>query len=171
MLVGLGHQSRVGKDTVGAFLEARGFERLAFASELKRAALRLFARHGLHSESYYEEHPREREKVLPKLGRTPVELWIEFGQAMREICPTVWLDQALAHWEPELNTVITDVRFPNEAEAIRARGGLLIKIVRPGAPVNGSDECIPEDFPWDAVVENTGTEEELFRKVEEVLGL
>jgi hypothetical protein len=57
--------------------------------------------------------------------------------------------------------VITDVRFANEAAAIRSWGGEIIRIDRPGVgPVNGHvSEAMP--FEPDEVIENDGTIEDL----------
>lgn len=72
------------------------------------------------------------------------------------------LDPAAVH------VLVDDVRFRNEVEVIRAHGGLLIKIERPGFNgANGhSSETSLDDFSaWDAVVVNGGTLENLKEKV------
>ena len=67
---------------------------------------------------------------------------------------------------------IPDVRFRNEIEGIRAAGGKLVRIRRPGAGLSGAagvhaseaeQAGIPDDV-FDLVVENTGTLEELRAK-------
>lgn len=70
------------------------------------------------------------------------------------------------------HVVIPDVRFRNEIEGIRAAGGKLVRIRRPGAGLSGAAAVhaseaeqagIPDDV-FDLVVENTGTLEELRAK-------
>lgn len=47
------------------------------------------------------------------------------------------------------NWIITDVRFPNEAEAIKARGGIILRVNRPGyAPINAHPSEVGLDA-WD----------------------
>lgn len=47
--------------------------------------------------------------------------------------------------------VVTDVRFPNEADAIRDAGGVLIRLVRPSA---GQGDAHPSETALDDYVEN-----------------
>lgn len=67
---------------------------------------------------------------------------------------------------PAIYAVIDDVRFANEAEMIRAYGGTLIRIERPGrestTPAHRSEVF---DFPADIVLVNDGTPEELEQKL------
>ena len=54
----------------------------------------------------------------------------EFGRNI--IGPDIWVDALFAGWNQNEDWVITDVRFPNEVEAIEDRGGIAIRVVRPG---------------------------------------
>jgi len=64
---------------------------------------------------------------------------------------------------PGLPVVVTDVRMPNEADAIRAAGGRLIRIIRPGFET--ADEHVTETaldgYPEDDLVLNDEGLEEL----------
>jgi hypothetical protein len=170
-LIGIGHQSRVGKDTCGNFiasvLAARGLSNsvkvASFAEPLKAVTAWLFGHRGVRGLAYYEENPERRNDVIPGYGGTVVDLWIAVGRKMREVYPDVWLEATLSEYERG-SLIIRDVRFPNEAEAIRERGGTLIKVTRPGQVVRGSDAEIPDDYAWDYVIQNTGTIEELRNK-------
>ncbi len=67
------------------------------------------------------------------------------------------------------NLVITDCRFTDEAEAIRERGGVVWRIVRPGAAVVNGHASDTDLDDWDgfaAVIVNDGTLKELAVKVE-----
>jgi hypothetical protein len=132
-----------------------------FAKRLKHVSWELFQGYGLQQGPFYEtsEGAKLRDVPLPRVNKSPVEIWIGVGQRMRDVHPDVWVDAVLD--ESKLTTgkllVISDVRFPNEAKRIRELGGLLVKITREGAPVKGSDAMIPEDYDWDYVVKNDGT--------------
>jgi len=174
-IIALGHQSRVGKDTAArAIIRAirRDFDgvlnprkivaRLSFAKKLKDSAHDLFGIYGLQPGEFYERPENEhlRYEPLPDLGKSPVDIWIEYGQAMRGIHAPIWIDQVLRH--PRANQMlllmIPDLRFPNEAAAVRARGGICVKVERPDNPTapQGSDQQFGPDFEWDALLLNDG---------------
>lgn len=76
-----------------------------------------------------------------------------------------------AWFKPLPNWVITDCRFKNEAEAIKERGGIVIRINRPGIlPVNNHpSEVALDDWDFDAVISNDGTLNDLFEKVKNTI--
>jgi hypothetical protein len=69
------------------------------------------------------------------------------------------------------NWILTDCRFPNEAQAVKERGGMIIRINRPGiTAVNAHpSETSLDDYDFDAVIDNDGTIEDLYNKVKIVL--
>ena len=141
IIIGLGHTSRTGKDTFANALidilremnPKLRVGRKSFASKLKEITHGLYAWAGLESEDYYNnpatEH--EREVVLPKLGMTPLDIWVKFGtMAVREqVYDRTWVDYLLKTDHGLDVIIIPDVRFANEVKAIREAGGYLLKIV------------------------------------------
>ncbi len=86
-----------------------------------------------------------------------------------------WVDAAFARVKLLLEghdvMLITDVRFPNEAARLKAEGGYLIRINRPGlAPVNPhpSEEHVPH-FKPDFDVDNDSTVEALRDKLLQIV--
>lgn len=69
------------------------------------------------------------------------------------------------------NWIITDCRFPNEAEAIKQKNGIIIRIDRPGVTaVNAHpSETGLDNWEFDARIVNDGSVEDLFKKVKQVL--
>jgi hypothetical protein len=71
------------------------------------------------------------------------------------------------------DTVVTDVRFPNEAEAIRAQGGVVLKVLRPGFDTGiGNDhpsEIEVDRCAYDYLLRNDRTLPELWGRVDVVL--
>ena len=78
------------------------------------------------------------------------------------------------------NWIITDVRFPNEAKAIKDRGGVVIRVNRPLERLGNSklpklrhtsitqhpSETALDDYDdFDYVIENDGTVQDLIDKV------
>jgi hypothetical protein len=68
------------------------------------------------------------------------------------------------------NWIITDMRFPNEMEAIEKREGVTIKVVRPGT-VTGEhpSEIALDGHTMHYEIINDGTIEDLVEKVREIL--
>lgn len=151
-LIGLSGKKRSGKDTFAAGLVERGATRVAFADPLKEAALALDPLVGrpaypnvlapqsdVRLSTYVGALGWERAKEHPEVRR----LLQNYGVAIREIDPEFWvragMTKAASIDDP---VVVTDVRFPNEADKIRELGGHVVRIVRPGfesAP--GAHEC------------------------------
>jgi hypothetical protein len=68
------------------------------------------------------------------------------------------------------NWIITDMRFPNELDAVQLREGITIKVVRPGVLVGThASEIALDDAEFDYEIENNGTIEDLVEKVKEIL--
>ena len=72
------------------------------------------------------------------------------------------------------NWIITDVRFPNEAQAIKDRGGILIRIEREDLnnftkkfpdTVHESEIALDDYKDWDYVIDNNGSLKDLVEKV------
>jgi len=69
--------------------------------------------------------------------------------------------------------LVDDVRFMNELNVIREHGGLIIKIERPGfdgANSHSSETSLDEYQGWDAIIDNNGTLEQFYRKIEVTTG-
>lgn len=83
----------------------------------------------------------------------------------------VWVNALMVDYNPTLNWVITDTRFPNEAEAIKKAGGIIIRIERPGVkPVNPHpSETSLENWKFDHVIINEGSLTDLTKKIKKVL--
>lgn len=99
----------------------------------------------------------------------------------KRTCPETGMP-ILATWEEKYpNWIITDVRFPNEADIIKEKGGLLIRIESPRCNYDDthSSETALDNYggignevrtdKWDSVIFNDGTIEELIEKVKKVL--
>jgi len=170
MIIAFGHRRRVGKDvatrTLIDMLAARDIPalRVSFADGLKEICTDTFSWAGLQGPAFYEEYPREKEEVLPDLGLSPRDIWIDVGNKLREVYEDVWIDLALR--QPagrKAVIIISDLRYPNEAAKIRAMGGVLVKVTRDVAPVSNdvADAALADYTEWDMTLINNGTKEEL----------
>jgi len=169
-IIAFGYKKGSGKDTAGKFLSTYlkinanhiKVKQISFAAKLKDVCHQLYKWAGLQPAIYYESHRDEKEVVLPKIGLSPREIWIQVGNKMREVYERTWIDFALQGVSADI-LIITDLRFPNEARAIVEYDGLLVKINRDGLP-QGTDpaEVDLDDWEnWDYVVANNGTLQDL----------
>ncbi|CUB09174.1 hypothetical protein BN2127_JRS1_00958 [Bacillus cereus] len=166
---------RSGKDTVGHYLQAtKGFGKFAFGTGIKRVV----------------------EILYPTLDlrMKPRKLYQDIGQKMREVDPLIWinyLDREVKRYSRSLavidlvpDVVITDVRQMNEAEFLKAQGYVLVKIetdeeIRLQRIKDSGDNYTEEDLnhetelavdtlPYDVLITNNGTVEELNLQVEKL---
>lgn len=167
MLIGIGSNMRVGKDSAAqGLMRDLGFRRVGFADALKDVAMKadpmvipqqmavnVGIGHGrlawVVKGSGWEDAKNKFPEVRTFLQR--------LGLAIREtLGEDIWVRHVLEGVKPGENVVIPDVRFENEAEAIKDAGGLLIRINRPGYGKGSHvSETALEDFQdWDLVWDN-----------------
>lgn len=146
MIVGLSGYAQSGKDTFARILvEEHGFVRVAFADALRDM---LYALNPLcetndgrtvHVKSIVDSRGWDEAKVLSAGDDGVRGLLQRLGtEAGRQVLgESVWVDAAASKMAGVSNYVVTDVRFPNEYEAIQRLRGIVLRVVRPGyAPVN-----------------------------------
>lgn len=141
-LIGITGKAGAGKDTLGSGFVRQGYRRIAFADALKEATAVIA---GEPSEPYYTQAGKAEFSEV--LGTTRREALQHIGSAVRNrLDEGVWVRRVLAEWgrlgRPA--TVITDVRYDNEAKAIRALGGVVIQIERPGQQLLDGDAASHE---------------------------
>lgn len=174
-IIGFGHRKRTGKDEAARIIVEHfkdlKVQRFSFANELYRVCHQLYYWDGMKDKEYYEQFPEEKEKVLPKIGKTPRQIWIDFGtKAVREqVYKDTWVMAELyktGKSDCDL-AVFTDVRFPNELQAIHKFKGVVVKVERPSIPKtnDAADTPLEGIQPWDAIINNNGTLEEYKNKV------
>jgi hypothetical protein len=128
-----------------------------------------------------------------KFSRTYREVLQEIGTNVmrRHFLDNVWINALFSTYEPHSthwtnddlpDWLIPDVRFPNEAKAIHERGGILVRINRypkedtfqyttgPNIPAQHSSETALDNYKgFDVVIDNTGTLEDLYNKVTDLV--
>jgi hypothetical protein len=133
-------------------------KRVAFADALKEDCARVFAYAGHRDRLHYERFRGQRDTPLPDIGLTPVELWVRYGNQMRAIDPGIWIRRCF-HEAIDADVVfVTDVRYRNEVDEIRARGGLAVRVDNPRAEKrhNQADTALACFTEWDGTVTNDG---------------
>lgn len=167
MIVGIAGPKRSGKDTLARLLSsALNVEVHSFAAPIRQFVA------GLLGWTLDELEDRKETPVQWLDGVTPRQmmqsLGTEWGRQM--VHPELWL-RSLAARLPEGGAVVCDVRFDNEAEAIRKLGGKVIRLSRPGAG-QGDDHASERpisDHLVDFEIANDGTAVQLMEKAMAVL--
>jgi hypothetical protein len=172
MLIGIGHRTGHGKDTFALMLqEVLGPHKsqiIPFARKLKEVAVILYGHLGLREEAYYNtrEGRMERNRPLPGINLTPVEIWVMVGESIRNgVWHPTWVS-LMQHQAKSSIILSPDTRHFNEIE----RCDLKVKLVNPrvenrkGASI---DDVLEDYVGWDKVVVNDGTLEDLRQKATE----
>lgn len=174
ILIGLTGRARSGKSTAAEHLTSTYLlEQYAFADPLRHGLMAIFNLDHTDFEGDRKEQP------LGWLDRSPRQLMQSMGTdwARNTVHSDVWVklaEQNLDYITQSLGAVtgfvVSDVRFENEAEFIRQRGGTVINIFRPDTQaVNPhiSEAGITAN-PADLTLTNYGTIEEFQRSLDEV---
>ena len=168
MIIGLSGYARSGKDTVAELLCLNyAFKRVAFADPIREAILTLNPKIDsiTHVSHRVEDYGWEVAKQEPEIRRLLQVMGTEVGRKM--FGENIWIDMAFKQAEQYQQVVIPDVRFTNEADAIKELGGIIWRINRHG--LNGINEHRSEhamdSYMVDHVIYNDGSLDELSDEV------
>ena len=183
MLLGICGLIGSGKDTVAEHLvKHHGFKHDSFAKCLKDAVSSMFNwdRKMLEGNTESSRHWREQPDKFwsEKMGKEITPRWVlqYFGtEVMRgKMYDGIWVDSCIGRYKGK-PTVISDTRFVNEIKTIKAHGGKILLVKRNPIPsqqwmeVHGHHrsewDWIGSDF--DYTIENTGTKEDLYTKIDD----
>lgn len=177
-------KANTGKNTVGKLLVkglgAQSAKFIAFADPLKQMARTAFPeipRKWLYGSSKY------RNEVIPGAFKDGVpltvrQLLIDLGNDFgRKYKPTMWIDNFYTRLEkiylrnPEV-IVVTDCRFRNEFDFLKAEGFFQIRILRDAyTKINDVSETNQDgilDSEFNVVINNNGTKAELEKQVNDI---
>ena len=161
ILIGIGHKARQGKDTFANAIRSaspKDTKVYSFANELK-----LYCRD--NHEALVKAYPFVEldQKPDPIYGYTKMLQYVG-TEVERKKDPNCWVKKVsdrIDKENPEVS-VISDVRFPNEANWIKSKGGILIKILRlmpdgsnyidPSRDPNHASEISLDNYPFDLVI-------------------
>lgn len=171
LIIGLSGAAGSGKSTAAFHLiEKRKFHRVRFAGPLKAmtAAIGLTTR---HIEGDLKETPCDL-----ICGKTPrffmQQLGTEFGR------DTIGKDFWINLWKNEVNSVeeapivTDDCRFPNEEDALRSVGGMIIRIVRNEVDTTTNTfthESEKHVIQADFTIMNDGSMNDLYRQIDDII--
>ncbi|WP_339273770.1 hypothetical protein MKY59_21485 [Paenibacillus sp. FSL W8-0426] len=171
--IGLIGKLRAGKDEVARYLTSEhGYERFAFGDSLK--------------DDFHRRYPEVPREPKPRIG------YQFHGQFMRDVVgEDVWVQRCLSDVQRgyyaslDFRAVISDVRQPNEYDALKAAGYVLIRVEAPEAlridrAIKSGDrfdlrdlthgtETALDDYAADFTVVNDAGLPELYAQIDEVI--
>lgn len=186
-LLGLSGKKRSGKDTFAdRLVTEHGYTRVAFADVMKEAALALdpimwtdnlpdqFGEPGyVRLSEVVSSLGWEAAKGRNEVRRTLQRLGTEMGRKL--FGESFWVDQAMLKVEAiDGPVVITDVRFPNEADAVVEAGGVALRIERPSivsTDTHPSETALDDYDNFALVVPNLSTLAALHAQADFIHGL
>jgi len=161
MIIGLSGYARSGKDTAAEHLVSTyNFTQHSFAASMKEAMYRLNpivhtdSIGPIRYQSLVDVYGLDKAKEdYPEVRRLLQVFGTEVGREM--FGESFWVELVLNNLR-SFHTVISDVRFTNEADAIKKRGGQIWRVNRAGiGPVTGhSSEIDLDGYSFDRVINN-----------------
>jgi len=181
-LIGISGRIHAGKDTVGQIiqlLDTRKHYNLEIALEsfhlyekfsswqIQKFAGKLKQIGGILAgvpPTAFESQDFKNSSMGPNWGEMTYRTFLQrLGtEAIRNnIHTNAWVNATMADYTSEDKWLITDVRFPNEAQAIVDRGGIVIRVVRDESISNSLElhesETALDDWNFDHVIRNYGS--------------
>jgi hypothetical protein len=181
-LIGITGAAGTGKDTLGNYLTERyGYRRQALADPVKELLNKRFGwTMEMWQDRYWKELPQPQAGFHAEEGYESYvyspRTWAQWlgTEAGRDVHgEDIWIKLLFARWRDAglPPTVITDVRFDNEANTLRTAGAQIIHLVRSGiVPVVGhASEGGVTRQPGDFVLYNNSSPEHMFLEASAML--
>lgn len=189
-LIGICGYAQHGKNEVGSILRDEfGFHSFAFADPLRQMAYMLDPIVGIGNDAYGREYPIWLTDVVDEYGWEEAKSWnpndldvpeirrilqVLGTECVRGILDDwMWVKKALETASKHEKSCITDLRFPNEVEALRRKGATIWKVHRPnfdnGVGTGHASEKYIDQIQEDSLILNNGNLEDLKVKVCQLL--
>ena len=199
MIISVSGKIGSGKDTVAKIIQEltpyHNWEVKKFAGKLKVIATILTGipiekfedqefKHTILGPEWDYYHNTEKTQIVDGVAQNSKELRYmtvrdllqKLGtEAMRMgLHEDTWVNALMSDYNAEeSNWIITDTRFPNEMKAVESRKGIKIKVIRDSGNTIGtthpSETALNDYSNWDYIIDNTGSIEDLQKKVKEIL--
>lgn len=190
-IIGITGYAKTGKDAVGEMLRV-GLDNKVTLDKISNNILcdddYLYATHWhihkfteplkqvlydlIPTKHYCEYEELKTKEIYPGVtGREMLQfVGTEIG---RKLYPNIWVDLLIDSLNPNSQAIITDVRFPNEVEAIKAKGGIIIRKMEPIGykPMEHESESYIKELDYNFMIPWFDTMEELREYMKEFLSV
>lgn len=181
-LIGLTGLARSGKSTSAQILCAKySFERFSFAGPIKAMLRALLLEAGVNESDIrvFLEGEMKEESIRALNWKSPrfamQTLGTEWGREL--LGDNLWVTLRFIKIDQLLraggSVVLDDARFPNEVDAIRERGGIIVRVVRPengfeGTP-HSKHSSETQVLTADRIILNNGSLADLENSIREII--
>lgn len=175
--IGISGYARTGKDTIADHLVAQyGYTKESFATPMREALYRLnpdirdMTGLVMRVQQVVELAGWEGAKShTPDIRGLMQRMGTEVGREM--FGEDFWVDAAIGRVPDGSKVVFADVRYPNEADAVRSLGGEVWRVSRDGfGPANDhTSENAMDNYKFDKTFSNGDTVDLLYKSVDEAL--
>ena len=177
--IGVMGKSRCGKDTVAALLFHELTRRHKDQTvEIQHIAATLKVAVGeLYGFRYDQLHGETKDRIDIRYGVSPRYAMTEWSQKIQAMHGSSFLVKRLL--ESCENTtvpntfqrtiIVPDVRFHHDCEEIRNRQGILIRVTRPSAELQLSNEAHIDELAHDFLICNDGSKDLLAQRVQKLV--
>jgi hypothetical protein len=179
-IVAFGHRKQVGKNEAALHLERAlvengviSFKTVAFADKLYEVAHTLYAWAGFYPKQHYEQFPKDKEIVLPDIGKTPRQILYDLGTKGVRGCvyDKTFVKCTLNLKRKPKVLIVSDLRFPLEFDELWSSGALILRVVNPRVPEDPQDKAdaeLRDETRWHADLVNDGDLDLLHSRVWEL---
>lgn len=121
------------------------------------------------------EHREYKNRLCDEWGMTGREVLQTVGSLFRDhFDKDVWVKLLFRGFYPDdeyCKWIISDLRYANEFDAIKSRGGICIRVDRPNLPedLSHTSETEWRNLTFDYAISNDGTLDDLREKVKEMI--
>jgi hypothetical protein len=174
MIIGLSGYAQTGKDTIADYLiEKYGFTRVAFADPIREALYKLNPKvrisdaagvsvaHAVDNMGWEE---------VKKLSSDTRELLQRFGTEVgREMFgENFWVEKAIEKARGYDKVVFTDVRYPNELEAILRASGTVWRVIKSDVKAVNlhQSETALDHYQFPYLILNNKTKKDLYESID-----
>ena len=166
MIIGISGKAGAGKDTVLEMIKEQvgDVHNRKFSGSLKELASEL-----LGVEASMFESQEFKESFINGSYMTFRDFLIELGMLMRKVDHNYWVKKSMEIINDGIN-VFTDMRFPNEMNAIKDMGGVTVRINRNGNDgIDHESDTALDGGTFDYVIHNLGDLDDLRKNVKELV--
>ena len=163
-----------GKTFAATVLVHKGYQPLSLAEPIKRMAVEFFMSLGYSREKSLSLAWVDKASVLPEINASSRFVLQTIGTEWGRSCMAddIWIRCFCAKAKEFSRVIVDDVRFENEAKAIKDMGGEIWCIKRPFATHDSSHTSEGALDNWDGfdqLIDNSGTIEEFRAKIDKLV--
>lgn len=168
VLIGISAKKQSGKDEFFKVMNELNndlFENKKFASKLKQICSLLT---GLPIEYFYNHEYYDYSLSNWKLTIRQMQQKIGTELFRNNFSENIWIDSLFCDFKKDSKWIITDVRFPNELQSIRAKKGIIVRIERESVKDNdnhASETSLDGYTNWDYIIYNNSTLEDYRKEI------